>query len=46
MNLLVSRKPVYKYNTATEIIIILMFVRRKRFPECKVIDILSPHIAL
>ena len=46
MNFLVSGKAVYKYNTVTEIIIVLMNLTRKGFPKCKVIDILSPHIVL
>ena len=46
MNFLVSGKAVYKLNTAMEIIIVLMSLMIKRFPECKVIYILSIHIVL
>jgi len=46
MNFLVSGKAVYKLNTAMEIIIVLMSLTIKRFPEHEVIYILSIHIVL
>jgi len=46
MNFLVSGKTVYKLNTATKIIIVLMSLMIKRFLECKVIYILSIRIVL
>jgi len=46
MNFLVSRKAVYKLNTAMEIIIVLMSIMIKRFLEHEVIYILSIHIVL
>ncbi len=46
MNFLVSRKAVYKLNTATKIITVLMSIIIKRFSVCKVIYILSVCIVL